>query len=376
MTLKENLKQAAHDLGFDFASFAPCEPPPYADRLDSWLDEGGAGAMKWFDKHRERRKDPRLLWPEGRSLLTVGLFYHHRVPAELISDPSRGRISKYAHGLDYHRLILHKLKKLGENASAMADRNVDFRAYVDSGPLLEKPIAMSAGSGFIGKNTLLIHRKMGSYVFLGELLLDIELEPDSPPGTSPDCRECNLCRNECPTDALAFPFRLTTTRCISYHTNMNNGPIPRELRLLLGNRIFGCDDCQECCPFNPPDQPATREKRLLPTSEEEAAPRLIEMIGMDDDAFHERFKGSAVERVKRQGLLRSVAVALGNWGSREAEGPLAGALEDHEPLIRGHAAWALGRIGGRAARQALERALKREASPEVRSEIISALEEV
>ncbi len=374
MTLAPRIKQAALESGFDFAAVAPFAPPGGAGDLDHYLARGYAAGMPWLARDPERRKDPRLLWPEGRSILVVGINYRQQpLPPETLADPSRGRIASYAWGRDYHDILLPRLRALGGEIDRIAGRRVAGRAYVDTGPLLEKPIAAAAHAGFLGKNTLLIRPRFGSFHFLGELLLALELPVDPPPRVESGCGDCALCEAACPTGALEEAYRLNAPRCISYLTIEHRGPIPRELRPKMGNWIFGCDACQTCCPYNAHPAGTTREEALRPTDPEQAAPKLLELIALDEEGFRARFRGSAVKRVKRSGLLRNVAVALGNWGGEAGVEPLGRALDDPEPLVRGHAAWALGRIGTPEARAHLARSLAREADPLVRGELTEAL---
>ncbi|MBS1260851.1 MAG: Epoxyqueuosine reductase [Calditrichaeota bacterium] len=375
--LAARIKLAATSVGFDFAVIAPYRPPPRADYLRTWLSLGHAGGMEWLARNPERRIDPRELWPAGRSILSVGLAYDQPVPPDArdATDPSRGRFARYAWGRDYHDLMLPRLRVLLRAISYLAGRDVNGRAYVDTGPLLERPIAASAGAGFTGKHTLLIRHNEGSYFFLGELLLDLELPPDPERPVHFGCRDCHRCGDICPTGVLAEPYVNRAELCISYLTIEHRGQIPRELRPKLGNWVFGCDLCQETCPYNARDTAQTNEPWFEPQIPELGAPKLLDLFALDDGGFRAMFRKSAVKRTKRRGLLRNVAVALGNWGSDEAVPALAHALaNEHEPLVRGHAAWALARIDGdSAAREALVRAWRNEPDPCVREEVDAAL---
>ncbi|MEW5957359.1 MAG: tRNA epoxyqueuosine(34) reductase QueG, partial [Chloroflexota bacterium] len=268
-------------------------------------------------------------------------------------SPARGRIARYAWGLDYHDVMLPRLRTLGDFIKKETGRDLKQRAYVDTGPVLERDFAAQAGLGFLGKNTLLISPRFGSYLFLGEILVDIDLEYDEPasdgggpPGESKrrgTCGRCTRCLTICPTHAFPAPYILDSNRCISYLTIELKGAIPVELRPRLGNWIFGCDECQEICPWvRRYSQPTP--KPFLSYEPDRIAPRLVELLALDDRGFQARFKGTPLRRTKRRGLLRNVAVALGNWGSPEALPVLAQALHDPEPLIREHAAWAISQI--------------------------------
>jgi epoxyqueuosine reductase len=346
MSLSQRLKEKALELGFDLIGLAPAERAPHAEAYRRWLEQGYQAGMDWLAHEPQRRADPRLLLPGARSVVVVGLSYFVlNPPAELWNDPGRGRLARYAWGLDYHDLMLPRLRQLGDFIEQETGHTANRRAYVDTGPVLERAFAAQAGLGFIGKNTLLINPTIGSYLFLGEVLLDVELEYDEPaPDSGASCRlgplgeskrvgtcgQCTRCLDICPTHAFPAAYILNSQRCISYLTIEHKGAIPAELRPLLGNWIFGCDECQEICPW------VRRYSR--PTSAEC-------LRYLDDAAFRARFKGTPVLRAKRRGLLRNVAVALGNWGSPAALPALAQALHDPEPLIREHVAWAIERIG-------------------------------
>lgn len=376
MSLTEQICERARDLGFDLVGVMPAHPTPYLhlNAYRSWLAQGYHGEMDYMARpdRIERRRDPAKILPGVRSIICVGLnYYPGTLPASLKCDPSRGLISNYAWGPDYHDLMLSRLKELAAIVSAQAGRGVAYRVYVDTGPVLERAYAAEAGLGFIGKNTCLIHPRMGSWLFLGEILLDIALEP-TPGETTVSCGTCRRCLDACPTGALVAPYVLDARRCISYLTIELKGPILHELRPLMGNWIFGCDVCQAVCPWQRFAE-VTRERSFRAAGPEHIAPALLDLMELDEEAFRRRYKGTAVLRVKRRGLLRNVAVALGNWGNERAIPALVKALADAEPLVRGHAAWALGRIGGETARKALSEALWSETDPYVRQEIQGAV---
>jgi epoxyqueuosine reductase len=316
--------------------------------------------MQWLARDPERREDLRRVLPGARSVVVVGLSYFVLdPPEELWHDPARGRIARYAWGLDYHEVMLPRLQQLAGFIQQEAG-GAGTRAYVDTGPVLERDHAARAGLGFIGKNSLLIHPGLGSYLFLGEILVDAELDYDEPspdggatcrvgpPGRSKvsgTCGNCTRCLDVCPTHALPAPYVLDSNRCISYLTIELKGSIPLELRPLLGNWVFGCDECQSICPWVRRYARPTRQN-FLRYDPELVAPSLIDLMSLDEAGFRARFRGTPISRAKRRGLLRNVAVALGNWGSPAALPVLERALQDPEPLIREHAAWAVERIRG------------------------------
>ncbi|HEY0603046.1 MAG TPA: tRNA epoxyqueuosine(34) reductase QueG [Herpetosiphonaceae bacterium] len=372
--LTEDLKAEGRRLGFDLLGITPAVPPPHVEALDDWLSAGHAGEMAYLARNAARRADPREAVPGARSIVVCGVHYRAAEPdPALWNDPRRGQISRYAWGDDYHDILLPKLRSLQSWLEARVGRAEIGRSYVDTGPVLERPIGVMAGLGFQGKNTLLIHPRQGSWFFLGEILVDAELSYDAPQPIG-GCGGCTRCLQACPTQAFVGPHVLDARRCISYLTIELKGPIPRELRPLMGNHIYGCDVCQEVCPWNQRWGQFTSEPAFTPRAGI-VAPELLDLIGMTDEEFRTHFKGSPIKRTKRRGLLRNVAIALGNWGDPQAIPGLVGALNDHEPLIRGHAAWALGRIGGSAAREALIERRAIEDDSWVREEIALALAE-
>jgi epoxyqueuosine reductase len=367
----ERIQAEARRLGFDLVGIAPAGPAAGADRYRAWLKHGYHGEMAYLARREAvaRRADPADILPGTRSVVAVAANYHTRpLPAQLGVDPARGILASYAWGSDYHDVLVSRLRQLGAWVEAETGEPVTWRAYVDTGPLLERELASRAGLGFVGRNTNLIHPRLGSWLFLGELLLTVELPSlagGAPGGT---CGRCSRCLDACPTSALVKPYVLDARRCISYLTIELKGPIPRPLRPLLGNRIFGCDVCQEVCPWNHRFARPTSEPVFQPRPEG-MAPHLLDLIALDEEGFRRRFRGSPVKRPKRRGLLRNVCVALGNWRDPVAVPALARAVRDPEPLIRGHAAWALGRIATDEAHQELEQALRVEEDEWVREEL-------
>ncbi len=378
--LAQRIVAEAQRLGFDLVGSMPAGPAAAADRYRAWLERGFHGEMAYLARPDAvaQRKDLACLQPGVRTVVTVAAnYYTQPQPGEAGDDPARGRIARYAWGADYHDVLTPRLRQLGAWIEAEIGMSVAQRAYVDTGPLLERELAARAGLGFIGKNSLLIHPRLGSWLFLGELLLSVEL-PAVRPGwptaattaTSP-CGACTRCLDACPTGALVAPSLLDARRCLAYLTIELCGPIPRELRPHLGNRIFGCDLCQEVCPWNRRFARSTTEPAFQPGLEA-TAPRLLALMSLDEGGFRRSFQGRAIRRARRRGLLRNVAVALGNWGDPAAVPALAHALHDAEPLVRGHAAWALGRINTGEASQALSQALRDETDGWVRRELQQA----
>jgi epoxyqueuosine reductase len=372
----EEVVAEARRLGFDLAGITQATPPTTADRYRTWLERGYHGEMAYLARPDAvaGREDLARVQPGVRSVVTVGANYSTvPLPPELRDDPSRGVVASYAWGDDYHDVLTPRLRQLGAFVEAQTGVEAARRAYVDTGPVLERDLAARAGLGFVGKNTNLIHPGVGSWLFLGELLLTAELGERRPAASEGTCGRCNRCLEACPTAALVAPYILDARRCISYLTIELKGPIPRDLRLGIGNRIFGCDICQEVCPWNRRFARRTAEPAFQPRPEA-MAPPLLELLVLDDEGFRRRFRGSPVQRAKRRGLLRNAAVAAGNWGDPVAVPALSSALGDGEPLVRGHAAWALGRIGGDKSLRALEQALARERDAWVREEIALSLQ--
>ena len=348
VNLTEQICHKARDLGFDLVGVAPAYPIPTLRAYRTWLDQGYHGEMGYMARpdRVERREDPARIVPGVRSIVCVGLnHYPGGLPAEFRDDPSRGLISNYAWGLDYHDLMIPRLEELVAFISARVGpgHRVVSRVYVDTGPVLERAYAVAAGLGFIGKNTCLIHPKMGSWLFLGEILLDLELD-STPAEMGVSCGSCRRCLDACPTGALVAPYVLDARRCISYLTIELKGPIPHDLRPSMGNWIYGCDVCQAVCPWQRFANP-TVERSLLAEEPGHAAPLLLDLMEMDEAAFQQRYSRTPIARIGRRRLLRNVAVALGNWGDARAVPALTRALNASAPLVRGHAAWALDHVG-------------------------------
>ncbi len=364
-------------LGFNRVGILPATPARRLDAYLDWIESGRHGEMAYLARpdRIERRRDLDVVLPGARTLIVVGLDYHTGVlPAAIAADPSRGRFSNYAWGLDYHEVMTPRLAALGAWLAEQAGGPVGQRVYVDTGALLERDHGESAGLGFTGKNTMLIDPRHGSWFFLGVLLTTLPLpsglrSAGLPPATLPTCGRCRRCLDACPTAAFPAPYVLDARRCISYLTIELKGWIPAELRPLMGNWVYGCDVCQDVCPFNRFATP-TEESAFRPATWDAAAPPLLDLLALDEAAFGRRFAGSPVRRIRRARLVRNACVAAGNWGSAAAVPALAALLGDGEPLVRGHAAWALRRIGGPDVHAALSAALPTETDPDVRRELV------
>jgi epoxyqueuosine reductase len=371
-TLSSRIKEEARRLGFELVGISAVKPAPHEPSFAQWLREGFAGELDYMKRTELLRRDPHTLVPWAVSIVSVGMNYYTAFSRPEPSREPSGWISRYAWGDDYHDLMERKLEGLLGRVRELHDGPVEGRAFVDSGPVLERDFAGVAGLGWIGKNTHLISPKKGSWFFLGELFLDLPLAYDRP--IRDRCGKCDLCLKACPTGAFVGPYLLDARRCISYLTIELKGWMPRHLRPLVGNHIFGCDICQEVCPYNVKAN-ATAEAAFGPRPGL-YAPQLIPLLSLDAAEFRRRFRGSPILRAKRRGFLRNIAVALGNIKSAEAIPALIDALDDEEPLVRGHAAWALGQIGSKLAIEALERRIQIERDAEVRSEIADAIRTV
>ena len=339
-TLKQKIKDRAKELGFPLAGVTTPDPPPHLEFLHNWLNAGYQASMEWIGVERsiQRRADPKAILPECRSILSLAAPY----PAPR-GNVGGGNISSYALNQDYHEVLAGRLKRLVEDIESWVGEPVPNRWYTDTGPVLEKELAMRAGLGWIGKNTALINRAYGSYIYLAEILLGLELLPDSPI-TESFCGTCTRCLETCPTGALVEPYTLDANRCISYLTIEHRGEIPPALRSRMGDWIFGCDICQIVCPWNKPGKEASDIIEEFQPRDDLLDIDLRQELVLSQEEFSARFKGSPIKRTKRRGYARNTAVALGNRGEEDALPDLEQALEDPEPLIRSHAAWAIEQI--------------------------------
>jgi epoxyqueuosine reductase len=336
--LEHHLKAQAYALGFDLVGIARLGPAETADAFEEWIGRGYAGEMHYLPRGAEKRRDSRLPYEGATSAVVVALGYGGREPA--------GPVARYARGDDYHDLMVARLRELHAWVDERLGRPVAGKAYVDTGPILERDLARRAGLGWFGKNTNLIHPRLGSFFFLGALLLDLELAPDAP-FEADRCGSCTRCLDACPTGAFVGPHTLDATRCISYLTIELRGAIPEPLRERMGGLAYGCDVCQDVCPYNHKfatelAEPAFAARPAL--SGKDARSLALELLAMSQPEFSAAFKGSPMKRAKLRGLKRNAAVVLGNVGNPEDVDVLTRALDDPEPLVREHAEWALARL--------------------------------
>lgn len=363
MTLTQRILSRAHDLGFDLADIAPTIPLPHAPQLHQWLAAGHHGEMSYMAEHAHLRVDPRGVLPSAQTVIAVGMLYKH---------PDPGAVARYARNEDYHDFMRARLRKLSAFIRAEVGGEVGVRSCVDSAPLMERDIALLAGLGWIGKSSCIINQQLGSYLLLGELCVDLDLEVNTHP--HPDrCGTCSRCIDACPTGAIIAPYVVDARRCISYLTIELRGPIPRLLRPLIGDKLFGCDICQEVCPWN---------RRSPTTSHSVFAPRadlqnlsLIDLLSLDDATFRARFHRSPIWRAHRAGLVRNACVVLGNSQDLASIPALTQTLR-HDPssIVRSHAAWALGRLPSPPSILALAHAASHEPDPDTQEEIRFAQE--
>ncbi len=376
MSLVDLLQAETQRLGFNLYGVSPVAPPTHFPVFEGWIEAGLHAGMAYLAAERslQRRANPALIEPEAQSLLVAAMRYFS--PTSIPDGPvgeALGRIAAYAWGDDYHEVIPPRLEELAQILEKYLGRSLRSHAYTDTGPILERDFAQTAGLGWSGKNTCLINPRQGSYFLLGETLLDVEIEPSETFKTD-QCGSCQRCIQACPTDAIRPDRTIDSGRCISYLTIENKGPIPAALRSKMGDWVFGCDICQMVCPWNlrfaaPEGHPALAPRPGIPR------PILRKELRLTPQEFNRKFHRSPVLRAKRRGYLRNIAVALGNQADPETIPDLAQTLESEpEPLVRAHAAWALGRMRTARARQALEKSLKQETDPSVNAEVYAALE--
>lgn len=369
-TLEEQLRQESARLGFDLTGITSAATPTGIEFLEEWLNCGYEGEMGYLARRRSAYEHPDKVLADVRSLVLVAMNYRTTEPPEGI-DVSQGRVSRYAWGdRDYHDVLRERLGQLAEVLHQAAP-GCRTRCVVDTAPLLERDFARQAGLGWFGKNTMLLNKRLGSWFFLGAVLTDVGLEPDTPHETA-HCGTCTRCLDACPTDAFVEPYVLDARKCISYLTiELRDQPVPPGLREGMGDWLFGCDVCQDVCPWNR-KAPVSREPAYRPRADLGPAD-CVELLALSETQFRERFSGTPLMRPGRAALLRNACLVLGNSGEARFVAALTGALEDDAPLVRGAAAWALGRIGGRAALRALESRAAVEDTASVNEEIQRAL---
>ena len=343
--LRRGLEEEARRLGFSTLGIASADAAPgTAERLREWLGSGAHGDMIWMEETAERRGSPAALWPEARSVISLGMSYAPAVdPLALAKASEHGRISVYAQGADYHDVVKKALKALAR--WLVAEAPCDLKVFVDTAPVMEKPLAEAAGLGWQGKHTNLVSRADGSWLFLGAIYTTLELGPELQPDASHrvHCGSCSACLDACPTNAFPAPYRLDARRCISYLTIEHKGPIPHEFREAIGNRVYGCDDCLAVCPWNRFADTARRNQAFVPRAEL-AAPALADLLSLDDESFRKVFAGSPIKRIGRNRMVRNAAIAAGNSAQPGLIAKLRPLTEDPDPVVAEAAIWAVERL--------------------------------
>jgi epoxyqueuosine reductase len=342
--LEEAIRRKARELGFVACGFSRADAADAAGLdLRSWLEAGHHGTMEWMEARAEHRISPLALWPEAKSAIALGMSYAPATdPLELAGRPELGRISVYAQGSDYHKTVKKALKALARWLVECAGG--ELKVFVDTAPVMEKPLAQASGIGWQGKHTNLVSREHGSWLFLGVILTSLELSPDQPASEGRHCGSCSRCLDSCPTGAFIGPHRIDARRCISYLTIEHAGPIPNELRPALGNHVYGCDDCLAVCPWNRFAEAAAANRAFLPRAEL-SAPRLEDLLALDEASFREMFSGSPIKRIGVKRLIRNCLIAAGNSGNPEIARAVRPHLDDPDPVIAEAAGWALAQLG-------------------------------
>lgn len=368
--LTRSIKQRALEIGFDLVGISPVDSFPENQFYKEWLAKGFAGEMDYMERNAEKREKVKNILPEAKSVISCGLNYNTPYPYSIDEkDRQRGWIARYAWGDDYHEIMKDKLMQLDGYIRETSPENLRSRRYVDTGPVLERVYGKYSGIGWFGKNTCLINQAIGSWVFLGEIITNLELDYDSP---VPDrCGTCTKCIDACPTGALREPYTLDSNLCISYLTIELKGSIPFELREKMDNNIFGCDICQDVCPWNRRAK-ISKEVSFQPR-DSLYNPELSHLSQLTTEEFRKVFKNSPIKRAKRKGLLRNVMMAVGNSGDSDLISFVNKSLYDEEPLVRTHAAWALWKLEGKSSYETLSKQLDIEFDPMVREEIVYIL---
>lgn len=378
MIKSSQIKRIGLDIGFDIVSTSQLKPSKNAKHVQRWINNKYYGSMQWYPNNIERRLHPQKhLYGKAISAIMVGLYYRPKeIDVEILNNPARGIIARYALYQDYHKVMENMLKDFASKLDAELNGNWHYHVYVDTGPVLEREMAEIGGLGFVGKNTTLINTAIGSYLFLGEIICDLDIDnvgtdllnsrfgkQEKIQGT---CGECNRCQRVCPTQAFTSPYTLDARRCISYLTIENRGAIPIKFRKLIGNRIYGCDICQEVCPWN--KRMANKYKSVLEKKVDQA-PYLLDLIGLNEEQFREKYKSTPILRAKRAGFIRNVLVAIGNWGDESAFDSVLRLLDDQDALVRQHAVWALAQINSSQAKPFLTKFKKQETDNEILAEL-------
>ena len=368
VTLRIQLDACARELGLTILGVTSAEPfTDGAAAATARLNDGFMANLPWYTQERiQRGTDPGAILPGARSVISVAAVYPSNRQAQAAGA---GRVARYAWGRDYHNVLKKRLKQLMARVSERIDQPIAHKVYVDDGPMLDREVARRASVGFFGKNTMIL-TQAGSWTFLGQVITDLELAPDTPSQKS--CGSCTQCMPACPTGAIVAPYVIDSNKCISYLTIEHRGPIPRELRALIGDWMFGCDLCQEVCPVNEVRGDATPDDAFTPNSDWSSLDP-VEVLGLDEESFRARFQGNPIRRATREGLRRNACIVLGNLGDTTAVPTLTSALNDPSSLVRGHAAWALGQLGGSKSKAALTAARHTETEPWVLEEIELAL---
>ena len=347
MSTEARVRDQARLLGFEACGFSSAAPPGTAKQFSEWLAQGRHGTMDYLARTAHKRADPQLVLPNAKTIVMLVCSYwmdlqagSSRSPCDSIAPSKRGVVARYAQFSDYHDLLADRLRTMAQFLDACGGAGTRSLWYIDTGPLLERDFAQRAGLGFVGKHTNLINRRMGNWILLAAVITTLSLEPDTPEPNR--CGTCTRCLEACPTQAIVAPFQLDARLCISYLTIEHKGPIPKEMRPLIGNRVFGCDDCLAACPWN---RFAVQGQLMTAHSRHElAAPDLIPLLTIGDEEFRRRFVGTPLERTKRRGLVRNACVALGNVGDSSTLPALRRAAQESDPLVSEHAHWAIEQI--------------------------------
>jgi len=393
MQLKEKIHEYAKEYcGFDIVGFSNVQPSSHETTVRNWVKEGYHGGMSWYERSLDKRVNPEKVFDTAKTIIMVGVnYYPFDYSEDVLNDPSRGIIARYAVYDDYHEILLPKLVQLKDFIEKEVGRSLEYKAYVDTGPILEREIAARAGLGFQGRNTTLINFEYGSWVLLAELIIDVELDDESVIASEPGergnleiassqsllamtdkksgCFSCTRCIDICPTKAILKPGVIDSNKCISYLTIEHKGIIPLEFRKLMKNRIYGCDICQEVCPWNKSRQKISQNKDFK-ARQDLFAPKLLDLFPMTQEQFSARFKKSPIKRAKREGFLRNVLVAMGNWADPSLVKTLEIGLQDKSPVIRAHAVWALQQVDSQESKKMLTRHRPSEMDDEVLNEFL------